>query len=80
MAVRKREMDRSNTRARRSQRRAAAPTLVKAVENGKVVYSLPHRAHVVEDQAGTAVFQEYKGGRVADAGEPGVGSRAGGAP
>ena len=67
MAVPKRRMSRSNTRSRRSQWNATAPALVKTVENGKVVYSLPHRAHVVEDQAGTALYQEYKGRKVADA-------------
>lgn len=41
--------------------------LVKTVENGKVVYSLPHRAKVVEDSAGTALYYEYKGRKVADA-------------
>jgi large subunit ribosomal protein L32 len=36
------------------------------MENGKVVYSLPHRAKVVTDSAGTALFMEYKGRKVAD--------------
>ena len=36
------------------------------IENGKVVYSLPHRAKVVEDSAGTPLFMEYKGRKVAD--------------
>jgi len=40
---------------------------VKSVENGRTVYRLPHRAHVVEDQAGTPLFMEYKGRRVSDA-------------
>lgn len=66
MAVPKRRMSRSNTRSRRSQWKAEAPTLVKTVENGKVTYSLPHRAKVVEDSAGTALFMEYKGRKVAD--------------
>jgi large subunit ribosomal protein L32 len=39
---------------------------VKTVENGKTTYSLPHRAKVVEDSAGTALFMEYKGRKVAD--------------
>ncbi|ALD12597.1 50S ribosomal protein L32 [Clavibacter capsici] len=66
MAVPKRKMSRSNTRARRSQWKAEAPTLVKTVENGKVVYSMPHRARVVEDAAGTPLYMEYKGRKVAD--------------
>ncbi len=66
MAVPKRKMSRSNTRARRSQWKAEAPTLVKTIENGKVVYSMPHRARVVEDAAGTPLFMEYKGRTVAD--------------
>ena len=66
MAVPKRKMSRSNTRARRSQWKAEAPTLVKTVEGGKTVYSLPHRAKVVEDSAGTPLYMEYKGRRVAD--------------
>ncbi|MFW6188639.1 MAG: 50S ribosomal protein L32 [Actinomycetota bacterium] len=67
MAVPKRKMSRANTRARRSQWKATAPKLVKTVENGKVTYSLPHRAKVVTDSAGTALFLEYKGRKVADA-------------
>jgi large subunit ribosomal protein L32 len=66
MAVPKRKMSRSNTRARRSQWKAEVPTLVKTIENGKVVYSLPHRARVVEDSAGTPLYMEYKGRKVAD--------------
>lgn len=66
MAVPKRKMSRSNTRARRSQWKAEPPTLVKTVEGGKTVYSLPHRAKVVEDSAGTPLYMEYKGRRVAD--------------
>ncbi|GAA1729619.1 MAG: 50S ribosomal protein L32 [Microcella sp.] len=66
MAVPKRKMSRSNTNARRSQWKASAPTLVKTIENGKVVYSLPHRAKVVEDSAGTPLYMEYKGRKVAD--------------
>ena len=49
MAVPKRKKSRANTHARRSQWKAEVPTLVKTVENGKVTYSLPHRAKVVED-------------------------------
>ncbi|GAA1566603.1 large subunit ribosomal protein L32 [Leucobacter komagatae] len=67
MAVPKRKMSRSNTRHRRSAWKASVPALVKTVENGKTVYSLPHRARVVEDSQGNALFLEYKGRRVADA-------------
>lgn len=67
MAVPKRKMSRSNTRHRRSQWKATAPALVKTVENGQVVYSMPHRARVVEDSQGNALFLEYKGRRVAGA-------------
>jgi len=67
MALPKRKMSRSNTRSRRSQWKAEAPTLVKTVENGKVTYSLPHRAKLVEDAAGTPLYYEYKGRKVVDA-------------
>ncbi|MBW4041727.1 50S ribosomal protein L32 [uncultured Amnibacterium sp.] len=67
MAVPKRKQSRSNTRSRRSQWKAEAPTLVKTIENGKVVYSLPHRAKVVEGSDGVPLYLEYKGRRVADA-------------
>lgn len=67
MALPKRKMSRANTRARRSQWKASAPKLVKTVEGGKVTYSLPHRAKLVEDAAGTPLYYEYKGRRVADA-------------
>lgn len=60
-------MSRSNTRARRSQWKATVPTLVKSVENGRVTYRLPHQAQVVTDSAGTPLFLEYKGRKVADA-------------
>jgi len=66
MAVPKRKQSRSNTHSRRSQWKATAPTLVKTLENGKVIYSLPHRAKVVTDSAGTALYMEYKGRKVAD--------------
>ena len=66
MAVPKRKMSRASTRARRAQWKANPPALVKTVENGKVVYSLPHRAKVVEDSAGTPLYLEYKGRKVAD--------------
>ena len=67
MAVPKRRMSRSNTRHRRSAWKAEAPKLVKTIENGRTVYSLPHRARVVEDSQGNPLFLEYKGRRVADA-------------
>ena len=67
MAVPKRKTSRSNTRHRRSQWKAAEVTLVKTVVNGKTVYSMPHRAKVVEDSTGNALFLEYKGRKVADA-------------
>ena len=67
MPVPKRRLSRSNTRHRRSAWKAAPLTLVKTVENGKTVYSLPHRAKLVEDSAGNALFMEYKGRKVADA-------------
>jgi large subunit ribosomal protein L32 len=66
VAVPKRKMSRANTRARRAQWKATAPNLVKTIENGQVVYSLPHQAKVVTDSAGTALFLEYKGRKVAD--------------
>src|ERR1700679_2466779 len=66
MAVPKRKMSRASTRMRRAQWKATPPTLVKTVENGKTVYSLPHRAKVVEDSAGTPLYMEYKGRKVAD--------------
>ena len=67
MPVPKRRQSRSNTRSRRSQWKAAPITLVKTVENGETVYSLPHRAKVVSDSVGTALYMEYKGRKVADA-------------
>lgn len=66
MAVPKRKQSRSNTRSRRSQWKAKVPTLVKTVENGRVTYSLPHRAKVVTDSQGTELYLEYKGRKVAD--------------
>ena len=66
MAVPKRKKSRARTHHRRSAWKAEVPTLVKTVENGKTVYSLPHRARVVEDSAGTPMFMEYKGRKVAD--------------
>lgn len=67
MPVPKRRLSRSNTRHRRSAWKAAPIGLVKTVENGKTVYSLPHRAKLVEDSNGNALFMEYKGRKVADA-------------
>jgi large subunit ribosomal protein L32 len=66
MAVPKRKMSRASTRMRRAQWKAEVPTLVKTVENGKTVYSLPHRAKVVTDSVGTELYLEYKGRKVAD--------------
>ncbi|HWK19148.1 MAG TPA: 50S ribosomal protein L32 [Microbacteriaceae bacterium] len=66
MAVPKRKMSRASTRMRRAQWKAEVPTLVKSVENGKTVYSLPHRAKVVTDSVGTELYLEYKGRKVAD--------------
>jgi large subunit ribosomal protein L32 len=66
MAVPKRKMSRASTRARRAQWKATPPALVKTIEGGKVVYSLPLRARVVEDSAGTPPYLEYKGRKVAD--------------
>ena len=66
MAVPKRKKSRSNTHSRRSQWKAENTALVKTIENGKVVYSLPHRAKIFEDSAGTPLFMEYKGRKVAD--------------
>jgi len=66
MAVPKRKMSRASTRMRRAQWKATPPTLVKTIENGKTVYSLPHHAKVVEDSAGTPLYMEYKGRKVAD--------------
>src|ERR1044072_3068154 len=71
MAVPKRKQSRANTHARRSQWKATPVQLVKTIENGKTVYSLPHRAKVVEDSAGTPLYMEYKGGRAADVGVAG---------
>jgi len=67
MPVPKRRQSRSNTRSRRSMWKAEPVTLVKSVENGKTVYSLPHRAKMVTDSVGTELYMEYKGRKVADA-------------
>ena len=44
MPVPKRRLSRANSRARRSQWKAEPVALVKTIENGKTVYSWPHRA------------------------------------
>ncbi|MEN9713540.1 MAG: hypothetical protein RLZZ164_204 [Actinomycetota bacterium] len=67
MAVPKRRLSRSRIHSRRSQWKANPVALVKTVENGKVVYSLPHRAKEVVDSTGAVQFLEYKGRKVADA-------------
>jgi large subunit ribosomal protein L32 len=67
MPVPKRRLSRSNTRHRRSAWIAEPVTLTKTIENGKTVYSMPHRAKLVEDSAGNALYLEYKGRKVADA-------------
>ncbi len=66
MPVPKRLLSLANSRAHRAQWKADPVALVKTIENGKTVYSLPHRAKVVEDSAGNALFLEYKGRKVAD--------------
>ena len=66
MAVPKRKMSRSNTRHRRSAWKAVAPTLVTCANPACGAKHLPHRAKVVTDAAGTALFMEYKGRKVAD--------------
>jgi len=67
MPVPKRRKSRSNIHARRSQWKTEPVTLVKQLESGRTMYSLPHRAKVVADSVGTELFMEYKGRRVADA-------------
>ena len=57
MAVPKRKKSRANTHSRRSQWKAEVPTLVKTIENGKVVYSLPHRAQISERASSHAAVQ-----------------------
>jgi large subunit ribosomal protein L32 len=60
VAVPKRKMSRSNTRARRSQWKATEETLVRSNVRG------PHTARVVTDSAGTPLYLEYKGRKVKD--------------
>ena len=67
MATPKFKKSRANTPSRRSQWKAQAPTLIKSVENGRVSYRLPHQAELKTDAAGTPLFFEYKGRKVADA-------------
>mgnify|MGYP003702267315 FL=1 len=67
MAVPKRKMSRSNTRSRRSAWKAQLPQVQKKVVNGRVTWVVPHRAVVVEDSQGNALFREYNNRRVADA-------------
>jgi len=59
-------MSRSNTRARRSQWKAAPQTLVATDEGGRTTYARPHQARVVTDAAGTPLYLEYKGRKVKD--------------
>ena len=66
MAVPKRKMSRSNTRARRSQWKTTEETLVRTNVRGQVEYSRPHTARVVTDSAGTPLYLEYKGRKVKD--------------
>lgn len=66
MPVPKRRKSRANIHARRSQWKAEPVALSKSAEAGRTVYSLPHRAKVVTDSAGSELFMEYKGRKVAD--------------
>lgn len=66
MAVPKRKMSRSNTRHRRSQWKAILPQINKTTENGRVVYSISHRARVLTDASGTPVALRYNNRNVAD--------------
>jgi len=66
VAVPKRKMSRSNTRSRRSQWKAEAPTLTARTEGGRTTYARPHQAYVVTDSVGTPLFLEYKGRKVKD--------------
>lgn len=66
MAVPKRKMSRSNTRSRRSQWKAKLPQLNKQVVGGRTVWSVSHRARVVEDSAGTPTSLEYNNRQVRD--------------
>lgn len=66
MAVPKRKMSRSNTRARRSQWKIKMPQVNRTVENGRVVWSVSHRATVVSDAGGAPVSLRYNNRDVAD--------------
>lgn len=66
MAVPKRRMSRSNTRHRRAQWKAKLPQIQKRTENGRTVWVVSHRSHVVEDSQGTPLFREYNGRQVGD--------------
>ena len=48
------------------EKRARGEIRVHERKDGQVTYSLPHQAKVVTDSAGTALFLEYKGRKVAD--------------
>ena len=67
MAVPKRRMSRSNTRSRRAQWKAVMPQLNRQVVGGRTVWSVSHRARVVEDANGTPLRLEYDGRTVCDA-------------
>ncbi len=66
MPVPKRRKSRSNIHSRRSQWKAEPISLSKNIQGGRTVYSLSHRAKSVTDSAGTELFMEYKGRKVAD--------------
>jgi large subunit ribosomal protein L32 len=66
VAVPKRRMSRSNTRHRRSHWKAKLPQIQKRVEKGRTTWVVSHRAHVVEDSQGMALFREYNGRQVGD--------------
>jgi large subunit ribosomal protein L32 len=66
VAVPKRKMSRSNTRSRRAQWKAKLPQLNRRVENGRAVWSVSHRAQVVEDSAGTPLYLQYNDRQVRD--------------
>jgi large subunit ribosomal protein L32 len=66
VAVPKRKMSRSNTRARRSQWKAAPETLTATTAGGTTTYSRPHTARVVTGADGTPLYLEYKGRKVKD--------------
>jgi large subunit ribosomal protein L32 len=66
MAVPKRKLSRSNTRHRRSQWKIIMPQVNRTVENGRVVWSVSHRARIVTDAAGTPTGLRYNSRDVAD--------------